>query len=197
MARQNRQRRVLTHNSDNNEDLTEEQKMKRLISTLAIAMLWLAIGSTTAFSQKAYPPNSTNLYFTYSTASAKAYTASQLDTLPSPEATVPYLRIAGSPILSVTTTLTDTGNVILHFQTRTRGLTSWTALDVAAGDTITYEGTTTHKTEIVLRSATADRLGCYDCEFRIINAWEATGQAKNSGAPTDHPKYTQAINYKP
>jgi hypothetical protein len=165
--------------------------MKRLILTLAIAMLSLAIGSMTALSQKAYPPNSTNLYFTYSLATAKTYAASQLDTLPSPEASVPYLRIAGSPILSVTTLLNDTGNVVVGFQKRIRGVTTWTDIDVAAGDTVVLDGTGTYRKEIVLRSATVDRLGCFDCEFRIINAWESSGQGKTT------PTYTQTVNYKP
>jgi hypothetical protein len=160
-------------------------------SFLLAAMLMILLIGTSAFGQTTYNPNSTSLFYTTTLASGSSYEASQLDTLPSPEAASPYLRIGGAKGISLTVTLNDTGNVVIAFQTRVRGSTSWTELDVAAGDTVTYANTATYKKEIQLRGPTLDRLGCIDCEFRIVNRWEASGQ----GVTT--PTYVEKVNYEP
>jgi hypothetical protein len=103
------------------------------------------------------------------------YTNSQIDTI----FVTAQKWTAGSNIW-LRASYGDTVSAIYSFAGRIEGETSWSAIAVAAGDTVTYANTGSINKGIVLRSPTVDRYAGLDVDIRIIVTYAGSANGTTS-----------------
>lgn len=124
----------------------------------------------------------------------KTYADSQTDTSGSNGVNTSYAvkTVGGAQRLTYQLNYGDSIDVYTLFRYRSVGVTTWTSVAAAAGDSSIDTGTAGYGNQIVLRDNTTERIPGVAVQIMIISKFRASANSANSAA-----KYTGRLHYSP
>lgn len=167
--------------------------MKKVAMFLAAAVMLVVCLPDLGNAQTSATPTLTNTLYKYNLVTTRQYAASQVDTLPLPQADGTLNTIKGAPNLAgLRFTAADSCTFDIVIKKREIGATAWTTI---VTDSLISSTTIVPAKEYVLRNHATDNLVGLQIEYFAIVTFRATGNG-NGGKPSTK-KYTSDFVWKP